>query len=38
LLIDGSRSTAELVRLMGREQYEVRILLNQLEEAGLIQL
>ena len=38
LLIDGSRSTAELVRLMGREQHEVRILLNQLEEAGLIQL
>jgi hypothetical protein len=38
LLIDGSRSTAELVRLMGREQYEMRILLNQLEEAGLIQL
>jgi hypothetical protein len=38
LLIDGSRSTAELVRLMGREEHEVQALLYELAEAGLIQL
>jgi hypothetical protein len=38
LLIDGSRSMAELVRLMGREEHEVQALLYELAEAGLIQL
>jgi Domain of unknown function (DUF4388) len=38
LLIDGYRSTQELVRLLGREQGEVQRLLNDLEQAGVIQL
>jgi Domain of unknown function (DUF4388) len=37
LLIDGFRNTQELVRLSGRGQNEVRQLLNDLEQAGLIQ-
>jgi hypothetical protein len=37
LLIDGYRSTSELVRLTGREEGEVRRLLSELERAGLIQ-
>lgn len=37
LLIDGYRTIQELVRLMGREQHEVQRLLNDLEQAGLIQ-
>ncbi len=36
LLIDGYRSTPELVRLMGRGQEEVNALLRDLESAGLI--
>ena len=36
LLIDGYRSTPELVRLMGRGQEEVNALLRDLENAGLI--
>jgi len=36
LLIDGNRSTPELVRLMGRGQEEVNALLRDLESAGLI--
>jgi len=36
LLIDGSRNVAELVHLMRREPHEVQILLNELEDAGLI--
>jgi Domain of unknown function (DUF4388) len=37
LLIDGYRSTPELVRLMGRGQEEVNTLLRDLEGVGLIQ-
>ena len=37
LLIDGNRSTSELVRLLGRAQDEVQRLLNDLEHAGVIQ-
>ena len=36
LLIDGCRSTPELVRLTGRGQEEVSALLRELENAGLI--
>lgn len=36
LLIDGYRSTSELVRLLGRGQVEVSALLRDLESAGLI--
>jgi hypothetical protein len=36
LLIDGQRSTQELVRLMGRNQREVQVLLNDLEQAIII--
>jgi hypothetical protein len=37
LLIDGQRTTTELVRLMGREPDEVQRLLRDLEKAGVIQ-
>lgn len=37
LLIDGHRTTTELVRLMGREPDEVQRLLRDLEKAGIIQ-
>jgi hypothetical protein len=36
LLIDGQRSTQELVRLMGRNEQEVQSLLNDLERAVII--
>jgi Domain of unknown function (DUF4388) len=38
LLIDGLRSPAELARLMGREGHAVQALLQELADAGLIQL
>lgn len=37
LLINGQRSPNELARLMARNFEEVQILLNELEQAGLIQ-
>ncbi|HLZ56652.1 MAG TPA: DUF4388 domain-containing protein [Ktedonosporobacter sp.] len=37
LLIDGQRSRAELVRLIGRRQDEVQLLLDDLERIGVIQ-
>jgi len=36
LLIDGQRTSGELIRLMGREQEEVWKLLGELEKAGVI--
>ncbi len=36
LLVDGTRSFVELVRLMGRSQEEVLQLFQDLERAGLI--
>jgi hypothetical protein len=36
LLVNGQRSTTELARLMGRSPAEVRVLLDDLEHAGLI--
>ena len=36
LLIDGQRSTQELVRLMGRNEKEVQVLLYDLEQAIII--
>jgi Domain of unknown function (DUF4388) len=36
LLIDGQRSTQELVRLMGRNEKDVRALLKDLEQAVII--
>jgi hypothetical protein len=36
LLIDGSRSPAELARLMGRSEEEIQRLLSDLERAGFI--
>jgi hypothetical protein len=38
LLIEGQRTIAELVRLIGHTQYEVQKLLVDLEQAGIIQL
>jgi hypothetical protein len=38
LLIDGHRSTAELVRLMGRSQQEINGLLQDLEQAAIIRV
>ena len=38
LLIDGQRSIPELVRLMGRSEQEVAILLHDLEQATVIQI
>jgi len=38
LLVDGQRSIAEMVRLIGHAQYEVQKLLVDLEQAGIIQL
>ncbi len=38
LLIDGQRTIAELVRLIGYTQYEVQKLLVELEQARIIQL
>lgn len=38
LLIDGQRTTTELVRLMGRSASEVHRLLNDLEQATVIQM
>ena len=38
LLVDGQRTIAEMVRLLGRSQYEVQKLLVDLEQAGIIQL
>ena len=38
LLIDGQRTVAELVRLIGYTQYEVQKLLMDLEQARIIQL
>jgi hypothetical protein len=37
LLVDGQRTIAELVRLIGHTQYEVQKLLMDLEQAGIIQ-
>jgi hypothetical protein len=37
LLIDGKRSSAELIRLIGRSQDEVQRLLDDLERIGIIQ-
>lgn len=38
LLIDGHRSTTELVRLMGRGQQEINVLLQDLELAAIIRV
>jgi len=38
LLVDGQRSIAEMVRLIGHTQYDVQKLLVDLEQAGIIQL
>jgi hypothetical protein len=38
LLVDGQRTIAEMVRLIGHTQYEVQKLLVDLEQAGIIQL
>jgi Domain of unknown function (DUF4388) len=38
LLVDGQRNITEMVRLIGYTQYEVRKLLLDLEQAGIIQL
>ena len=37
LLVDGQRTVAEMVRLIGRTQNEVQKLLGDLEQAGIIQ-
>ena len=37
LLVDGQRTVAEMVRLIGRAQNEVQKLLGDLEQAGIIQ-
>jgi hypothetical protein len=36
LLVDGQRNVAEMVRLIGRTQYEVQKLLSDLEQAEII--
>jgi predicted transcriptional regulator len=37
LLVDGQRTVADMVRLIGRAQNEVQKLLGDLEQAGIIQ-
>ena len=37
LLIDGQRSTQELARLMGRDEKEVQVLLNDLKQSVIIE-